>query len=76
MKEKYKQALNRARILWSQAAEDEKAKYELIFPELKKEQWKPSKLQLQCLSDAVDAYHKQGYPAETLTSLLAELEEL
>ena len=37
--------------------------------------WWPSKLQLNCLSDAVDAYHKQGYPAEVLTSLLDDLKK-
>lgn len=35
--------------------------------------WLPSELQLDCLSDAVDAYHRQGYPAEVLTSLLYDL---
>ena len=35
--------------------------------------WWPSKLQLNYLSDAVNVYHKQGYPAEVLTSLLNDL---
>lgn len=38
--------------------------------------WKPSELQIQCLSDAVNNYHKQGYPAEVLTSLLNDLKNL
>lgn len=38
--------------------------------------WKPSDEQLTCLEDAVKAYHRDGYPAKYLTSLLNELKAL
>lgn len=38
--------------------------------------WKPSEVQLQCLSDAIDTYHEQGHPADALASLLKDLKRI
>ena len=39
-------------------------------------QWKPSELQLGCLSDAIEYYNSLGYPAPKLKELLDDLKKL
>lgn len=38
--------------------------------------WKPSELQLGCLSDAIEYYNSSGYPAPKLKELLDDLKKL
>lgn len=38
--------------------------------------WKPTELQLECLSDAIDSYNKRGYSASVLSELLEQLKKL
>jgi len=42
----------------------------------KPKQWKPTEMQLTCLEDAINAYHRDGHPAKCLTSLLNDLKAL
>ena len=39
-------------------------------------QWKPSELQLGCLSDAIEHYNSSGYPAPKLKELLDDLKKI
>ena len=39
-------------------------------------QWKPSDEQIMCLQDALSDYHRRGYKAETLETLLEQLKQL
>lgn len=41
-----------------------------------KSQWKPSERQIMCLQDALSDYHRRGYKAETLETLLKQLKQL
>ena len=38
--------------------------------------WKPSEKQIMCLQDALSDYHRRGYKAETLETLLKQLKQL
>ena len=38
--------------------------------------WKPSEEQIMCLQDAIDDYHRRGYKAEVLETLLKQLKQL
>lgn len=38
--------------------------------------WKPTDLQLECLSDAIERYNSEGYPASTLKELLEQLKRI
>ena len=40
------------------------------------ERWKPTDLQLDCLSDAIERYNSEGYPADVLKTLLRQLKEI
>jgi len=47
--------------------------YDSLYPQ---NRWKPSDLQLECLSDAIKRYNSQGYDAPILKELLNELSKL
>ena len=38
--------------------------------------WKPTDLQLVCLSDAIERYNSEGYPADVLKTLLRQLKKI
>lgn len=38
--------------------------------------WKPTDLQLDCLSDAIERYNSEGYPADVLKTLLRQLKKI
>lgn len=40
------------------------------------ERWKPTDLQLDCLSDAIERYNSEGYPADVLKTLLRQLKKI
>lgn len=40
------------------------------------ERWKPTDLQLECLSDAIERYNSEGYPADVLKTLLRQLKKI
>lgn len=40
------------------------------------ERWKPTDLQLECLSDAIERYNSEGYPADVLKTLLRQLKQI
>ena len=40
------------------------------------ERWKPTNLQLDCLSDAIERYNSEGYPADVLKTLLRQLKKI
>ena len=38
--------------------------------------WKPSNIQMECLHDAVEHYHKNGYPASKLNELYEQMSKI
>lgn len=38
--------------------------------------WKPSKVQLECLHDAINHYHANGYPASKLNELYEQMSKI
>ena len=38
--------------------------------------WKPSNIQMECLHDAVEHYHTNGYPASNLTELYEQMSKI